>query len=349
MVVFVLWYNLIERGDIMKILVTGGAGYIGSHTTLELIKSGHEVVVFDNLSTGNKEAIHPSAKFYKGDTLVFDDLDEVMKAEKVDAVIHFAAKLIVSESVAQPDFYYWNNVGGVANLIKAMANNGVKNIVFSSTAAVYGSCEDGFVTENAKLDPQSPYGQSKMMAERVIIDSNAAYGINYSILRYFNVAGADSGGKIGLAPSNGQKLTHLIPTVVEAAQGKRAKIQIFGSDYDTKDGTCVRDYIHVTDLALAHIKALEWMTTNNSSDIFNLGSSEGFSVYEVVREVEATMNVDVPYEFGPRRPGDAVTVVADAKKANTVLNWKPKEDLSSIIKSDWEWRSKNPNGFKKED
>lgn len=329
----------------MKILVNGGAGYIGSHAVFELIKAGHEVIVFDNLSTGNKAAIHSEAKFYQGDILDFDALDNVMAKEKPDAIIHFAAKLIVPESVENPAMYYLNNVGGVANVLQAMNKNKIKNIVFSSTAAVYGSAKVDFVSEEQPTNPESPYGSSKLMAEQAIIESAKAFGLNYTILRYFNVAGADSSGKIGLASSGDRQLTHLIPVVIEAAQGIRKEMTVFGNDYETIDGTCVRDYIHVTDLVLAHIKSLEWMISTNESGIFNLGSNAGFSIMEVINQVEKTSNTKVPYTMGPRRPGDAEKVVASAKKAKEVLGWTTTKTLEEIIESDWNWRKNNPNGF----
>lgn len=328
----------------MKVLVTGGAGYIGSHAVYELIRAGHEVVVYDNLSTGNKEAIHQGAKFVQGDTLDVNQLIKAMDGQGFDAIMHFAAKLIVPESVEEPSLYYMNNVGGVANVLEAMRKCNVKNIVFSSTAAVYGSAKTDFVSEDYPTNPESPYGASKLAAEDLIRWSKDAYNINYTILRYFNVAGADASGEIGLA-GKGRQLTHLIPVVIESAQGIRQSMQVFGDDYNTPDGTCVRDYIHVTDLVLAHIKALEWMTRENKSGLFNLGSNNGFSIMEVIKQVEKTANTKVPFTMGPRRPGDAEMIVASAKKAKEILGWETQKDLATIIESDWNWRKTHPKGF----
>lgn len=319
----------------MKILVTGGAGYIGSHSVYELIKAGHEVVVLDNLSTGNKEAVHPQATFVLGDQRDEKLLDEVFSKNKFDAVMHFSAKLIVPESVEQPIEYFENNVHGVAVLLAAMNRHNVKNIVFSSTAAVYGEPKRIPILEDDQKQPINPYGQSKLACEWLIEGAHVAYKINYVIFRYFNVAGADASGDIGLS-GKGRQLTHLIPVILESHLGIRPKMTVFGTDYETKDGTCVRDYIHITDLARAHVLGVEYAAKGNSNT-FNLGSKNGFTVKEVLEATEK-LGHKVNYEFGPRRAGDPANLVASNERAVSILNWKPTFSLEEMIESDLNWR-----------
>ena len=281
----------------MKILVTGGAGYIGSHAVYELIRDGIEVVVLDNLSTGNKEAIHSKALFYEGDQKDENLLNKIFKENQIDAVMHFSAKLKVPDSVSHPIEYFNNNVHGVEVLLMAMKNNNVKNIVFSSTAAVYGDVKgDKPLVEELPLLPINPYGQSKLACEWLIQSAAYAHGMNYVIFRYFNVAGADKSREIGQATKGGE-LTHLIPVVIEAQSGIRDNMTIYGNDYKTKDGTCVRDYIHVTDLAKAHVLGVK-RAISNKSGVFNLGSRFGFSVQEVVDAAEIVIGKKVPYIIG---------------------------------------------------
>ncbi len=320
----------------MKTLVTGGAGYIGSHTVYELIRDGHEVVVLDNLSTGNVESIHSDAVFYKGDQQDEKLLEKIFSEHKIDVVIHCSAKLIVPESVEEPITYFENNVHGVAILLKAMKKHNVKNIVFSSTAAVYGEPKNIPIKEDDYKEPINPYGSSKLSCEWLIKASAKAYDMNYVIFRYFNVAGADVSGEIGQS-TKGRKLTHLIPVIIEAALGLRDKVKIFGNDYETKDGTCVRDYIHVTDLAKAHILGAKH-TLKNKSGTFNLGSKGGYSVKEIVDNTEKILNMKVPYEIVERRSGDPSTLVASNDKARKILSFKIENNLETIIKSDYNWR-----------
>ncbi|MFB7141966.1 UDP-glucose 4-epimerase GalE [Gottfriedia sp. NPDC056225] len=319
----------------MKVLVIGGAGYIGSHTVYELIRENHEVVVIDNLSTGRKEDIHELATFYQADIRDLNSLNEVFKKENnIDVVMHFAAKLIVPESVEKPFEYYDNNVFGLKVLLEAMVANKVNNFVFSSTAAVYGEPENSICTEEDFCLPINPYGETKLAAEKLIQWSAKAYGLNYCILRYFNVAGADVSGEIGLYKDN---LTHLIPVTIQAALGLRDKLVVFGTDYETKDGTCIRDYIHVTDVAKAHILGAEF-TTKQQSGIFNLGSNSGYTVQEIIDMVEKVSGIEVPVEYSGRRPGDPAAIVASNHKVIEQLGWNVKNTLEDIIKSDWNFR-----------
>lgn len=323
----------------MKVCVIGGAGYIGSHTVYELIDDHHEVVVIDNLSTGLREAVHPHAKFYMADITNFEQLDNVFEKECLDkpfdAVMHFAAKIVVPESVAQPLEYYRNNVEGVRVMLAVMVKHKIKNVIFSSTAAVYGQPEQGVCHETDITKPINPYGETKLTSEKMIQWVCQAHQMNYCIFRYFNVAGAHDSLKIGL---NRDTLTHIIPITVQTALKIRESMQIFGDDYETSDGTCVRDYIHVSDLAYAHVLGMKYIVLENKSDIFNLGSSKGFSVLEVVNEVSKYAPVD--YSMGPRRAGDPAILIASSEKAKRILGFETKRDLAHIIKSDIQYREK---------
>jgi len=323
----------------MKICVVGGAGYIGSHAVYELIRDGHEVVVIDNLSTGDKNMVHKDAKFYLGDITKENELAVIFKQEceikPFDVVMHFAAKLIVPESLEQPLEYYHNNVEGVRILLSVMKDFSIKNIVFSSTAAVYGEPVNPICSEDNITEPVNPYGETKLATERLIKWVCKRYNMNYCIFRYFNVAGADESLEIGLNKDN---LTHIIPITVQTALGIREKMIVFGNDYDTPDGTCVRDYIHVSDLAYAHVLGSKYLVNNNKSLLVNLGSNEGYSVLEVIKEVEKHYKVN--YEIGERRAGDPAKLIASNNKAKEILGWNPKRNLSDIIKSDIEYRKK---------
>ena len=320
----------------MKVLVIGGAGYIGSHAVYELLKSNHEVIVMDNLSTGDRSFVPDNVKFYEKDITVKEDLNEVFKSEEnIDVVMHFAAKLIVPESVEKPLEYYHNNVEGVRLMLEAMKENNVNNIVFSSTAAVYGDPIKMICEEDDPTVPINPYGDSKLASEKLIKYVCEAYNMNYCIFRYFNVAGADESLEIGL---NKDTLTHLIPVTVQTMLGIRDKMVVFGDDYDTKDGTCVRDYIHVSDLARAHVLGSEYINKNKESILVNLGSNEGYTVKEIIDEVSKYGNVN--YEMGKRRPGDSPKIIASNDKAKEILKWEPKFKLEDIIKSDIEYRKK---------
>lgn len=321
----------------MKALVVGGAGYIGSHAVYELIRAGHEVVIYDNLSTGHEMLIHPDATFYLGDTLDAAQFDNVFRVEcskkPFDVVMHFAAKLVVPESMEQPLEYYQNNVEGVRIMLATMKNYNIKNVVFSSTAAVYGEPENGVCTEDMPLAPINPYGASKRAAEELIQWVCQAYDMNYCIFRYFNVAGADKSLKIGLYHD---QITHLIPIAIQTALGMRKEMYIFGDDYDTPDGTCIRDYIHVTDLAQAHILGAQYLIDNHKSLIANLGTGTGFSVKEIV---EAAQKIaPVTCKMADRRPGDPALLIADPARAKAVLGWEPKYTLDEIIASDYAFR-----------
>jgi len=324
----------------MKVLVVGGAGYIGSHTIYELVRSGHEVVVIDNLSTGLKEMIHENARFHFGDVTNKDRMIEIFNEETAlkpfDVVMHFAAKLIVPESMTQPLEYYYNNVEGVRILLEVMNEFNVKNIVFSSTAAVYGTPINAVCREEDYTIPINPYGESKLACEKLIKWVANAHNMNYCIFRYFNVAGADETLEIGLKKDT---LTHLVPIAIQTALGIRDKMTVFGDDYDTPDGTCIRDYIHVTDLAQAHVLGAEHLVNKNESLLVNLGSNNGFSVKEVIAEVEKFKPVN--FEIGPRRDGDPDKLIASNDKAKDILGWEPKLNIREIVESDMNFRVKS--------
>lgn len=320
----------------MKVLVLGGAGYIGSHTVYHLVDSGYQVVIVDNLQTGHQWAIHPKATFYKGDIRDEAFLDSVFEKEPdLDAVIHFAACSLVGESMVDPLKYYNNNLHGTEVLLKSMVAHGVKNIVFSSTAATYGEPENIPILETDRTLPTNTYGETKLSMEKMFHWVSVAHGIQYVSLRYFNACGAHPTADIGEAHD---PETHLIPIILQVANGMRDKIMMFGDDYDTPDGFCVRDYIHVLDLAQAHRLAVEYLCAGNESDIFNLGNGVGFSVKEVVECAREVTGHPIPAEVAPRRAGDPGTLVASSEKARDVLGWKPEyDDLSTIIQTAWKW------------
>lgn len=329
----------------MKLLVLGGAGYIGSHTATELLDNGHEVVIADNLVTGYREAIPEKATFYQGDLRDKDFLNDLMKKEKVDAVIHFAAYSLVGESVVNPLKYYENNLYGTKVLLDAMIESGVDKIVFSSTAATYGEPENIPILENDRTCPTNPYGETKLAMEKMISWAAKAHGLHYVSLRYFNACGAHKSGAIGEAHN---PESHLIPLVLQVPNGKREFVSIYGNDYDTPDGTCIRDYIHVTDLAKAHILAVEYLMNGGASDIFNLGNGVGYSVKEVIETARKVTGHPIPAKEEARRAGDPARLVASGKKAKEILGWEPEiKDLADIINSAWKWHSKHPNGYKK--
>jgi len=327
----------------MNVLVCGGAGYIGSHTVYELIERGHSVVVVDSLIKGHKAAVHNDAKFYLGDIRDEDFMDQVFKENNIDAVIDFAAFSLVGESVNEPFKYYENNVYGTLKLLEAMERAGVKKIVFSSTAATYGEPENDIIVESDKTIPTNPYGETKLTVEKMLKWADNAYGIKFVALRYFNAAGAHISGKIG---EDHSPETHLIPIILQTALGQREKMFIFGDDYDTPDGTCVRDYIHVTDLADAHIKALEKLFKTNESGIYNLGNGKGFSVKEVIEKAKKVTGKDFKVEIEARRNGDPSTLIASSEKAIKELGWKPKfNTLDKIIETAWNWHKDHKNGY----
>jgi len=320
------------------ILVTGGAGYVGSHTVMALLESGHDVIVFDSLELGHIETIetlkkYGNLKFIKGNLKTLDDIRGVFMSNKdIEAVVHFAAYSQVSESVKNPQKYYYNNVYGTLNLLNAMLEFGVKKIVFSSTAATYGEPVYTPIDEKHPQMPINPYGMSKLMIEKIMDDYDRAYGLKSVRLRYFNVAGADSSARIG---EWHEPETHLIPNILKATSDKLFKM--FGTDYNTTDGTCVRDYINVEDLADAHIKALEYLNKGGETNFFNLGTKDGNSVKEVFSACENVKGCSIPIEVCPRRDGDPATLVADNSKAKETLNWNPQKDLNYSIKTAYEW------------
>ncbi|WP_295238908.1 UDP-glucose 4-epimerase GalE [Veillonella sp.] len=327
----------------MNILVTGGAGYIGSHTVRALQKAGHTPIVLDNLSRGHVESLPAGVEFINMD-IADPALVNLLKEKQIDGVMHFAAHSQVGESMTNPVIYYENNVVGSFHLIESVRQAGVKYFVFSSTAAVYGEPEVVPIKEDARLAPTNVYGRTKLMIEQMLQDYSQIYGLRYVALRYFNAAGADSSGEIG---EDHTPETHLIPLILEAALGKRPNITIFGTDYDTADGTCVRDYIHVNDLASAHILSMEYLRDGGASNYFNLGSGNGFSVKEIVDTTKTVTGVDFPVAIGERRAGDPGTLIASSEKAQTVLGWKPVySDVTQVIKDAWQWHQGHPNGYK---
>ena len=327
----------------MRLLVLGGAGYIGSHTAVELLDRGHEVVIADNLITGYKQAVPKEAVFYQGDIRDYNFLNNLFKTEKIDAVIHFAAFSLVGESVTNPLKYYENNLYGTKVLLQAMIDNNVDKIVFSSTAATYGEPENIPILESDRTCPTNPYGETKLAMEKMMKWSANAYQLRYVSLRYFNACGAHKSGKLGEAHN---PESHLIPLVLQVPNGKRESVSIYGTDYDTPDGTCIRDYIHVTDLAKAHILAVEYLMKGGESDIFNLGNGVGYSVREVIETARKVTGHPIPAVEIPRRAGDPARLVASGEKAKTVLGWEPKiTSLEDIIRSAWVWHSTHPNGY----
>lgn len=327
----------------MTILVLGGAGYIGSHTVYELIENGEDVAIIDNLQTGHIKAVHPKARFYKGDIRNREFLDSVFAKEKIDAVIHFAAYSLVGESMEKPLKYYENNLCGTKILLDSMVANGINKIVFSSTAATYGEPESLPILETDKTEPTNPYGETKLAMEKMFKWVGRAHNINFVSLRYFNACGAHVSGEIG---EDHAVETHLIPLILQVPNNKREHIYIFGDDYNTKDGTCIRDYIHVTDLAQAHILAVKYLRNGGNSDFFNLGNGIGFSVKEVIETARKVTGHPIPAQISPRRAGDPAKLIASSEKARKILGWKPEHaELEEIIATAWNWHKKHPNGY----
>ena len=327
----------------MSVLVTGGAGYIGSHMVLELLDAGEKVVVIDNLSTGFRWAVAPGATLVVGDIADSDLVKAVIKAHGVKAIIHFAGSIVVPESVADPLGYYLNNTVKSRGLMAVAVETGVKQFIFSSTAAVYGNPTENPVSEAAVPAPMSPYGSSKLMTEIMLADTAIAHDFRYVALRYFNVAGADPQGRSGQSTP---KATHLIKVACETALGKRMQMEVFGTDYPTHDGTCIRDYIHVKDLARAHMSALAHLRKGGKSDVFNCGYSKGFSVHDVIAAVKRVSGTDFKVKLSPRRPGDPAAIVAASAKIREHLGWVPKhDDLDTIVAQALAWE-KRVDGLK---
>lgn len=322
----------------MAVLVTGGAGYIGSHMVYELLDAAQDVVILDNLSTGFRWAIPESVPLYEGDTGDLELARSIIARHEVDAIIHFAASIVVPDSVADPLGYYRNNTANSRTLIEAAVTSGVKHFIFSSTAAVYGNPKSVPVAEDATPDPMSPYGSSKLMTEIILRDTAFAHPLKYAVLRYFNVAGADPQMRTGQSTP---AATHLIKVAVQTALGMRKKMDVFGTDYPTPDGTCIRDYIHVSDLVRAHSDALRYLREGGQSATFNCGYGRGFSVLEVIETVKRISGVDFRVETAPRRPGDPAQIVAASDKARDTLHWQPRyDDLDTIVANALEWEQK---------
>lgn len=327
----------------MAILVLGGAGYIGSHTVYELIGAGREVVVADNLQTGFRKAVHPDAKFYELDIRDRAALDALFEKENIEGVIHFAASSQVGESMTDPLKYYDNNLCGTACLLQAMVAHGVDKIVFSSTAAVYGEPERVPILESDRTAPTNCYGETKLAMEKMMSWTGRAHGLRYAALRYFNASGAHPEGLIGEAHN---PETHLIPLILQVPNGQRKAISVFGTDYDTPDGSCIRDYIHVCDLARAHILALDYLLAGGESDVFNLGNGVGFSVLEMIEVARAVTGHPIPAVEEARRAGDPAVLIASSEKAAQVLGWQPVYNrVEDIIADAWRWHSAHPKGF----
>ncbi len=327
----------------MTVLVCGGAGYIGSHTVYELIDKGDDVVIVDSLETGHIKAVHKDARFYKGDIRDKEFLTNVFDKENIDAVIHFAANSLVGESMVNPLKYYDNNLYGTKVLLEVMIEHDVKKIVFSSTAATYGEPERVPILETDKTEPTNTYGETKLSMEKMMKWTDVAHGLKYVALRYFNACGAHKSGEIG---EDHHPETHLIPLILQVPLGKREAISVFGNDYDTKDGTCIRDYIHVTDLAQAHILAVDYLMKGNESNVFNLGNGVGFTVNEVIETARKVTGKEIKAVMAERRAGDPAQLIASSEKAKTVLGWKPEHaDLEEIIASAWKWHSTHPDGY----
>ncbi|MDY4661964.1 UDP-glucose 4-epimerase GalE [Pseudoflavonifractor capillosus] len=327
----------------MAILVLGGAGYIGSHTVYELIDAGRDVVVADNLQTGFKAAVHPKARFYQADIRDRAAMDALFEQEHIEGVIHFAASSPVGESMNDPLKYYDNNLGGTMVLLSSMVAHGVDKIVFSSTAATYGEPEQVPILEGDKTQPTNCYGETKLAMEHMMSWVSRAHGLRYVALRYFNACGAHPSGAIGEAHN---PETHLVPIILQVPNGQREAVSVFGDDYPTRDGTCVRDYIHVTDLAQAHILALDYLLQGGENNVFNLGNGVGFTVNEVIECARKVTGHPIPAVVSPRRAGDPAQLVASSEKAKTVLGWKPQYDnLETIISTAWAWHKAHPNGY----
>ena len=327
----------------MSILVCGGAGYIGSHTVHQLVEKGEDVVIVDNLQTGHMGAVNPKAKFYKGDIREAEVLDRIFTENKIDAVVHFAANSLVGESMTNPLKYFNNNVYGMQVLLEAMVRHGIDKIVFSSTAATYGEPERIPIMEDDRTEPTNPYGQSKLIMEKMMKWVSLANGIRYVSLRYFNAAGAIEDGSIG---EDHSPETHLIPLILQVPLGKRDHITVFGEDYPTPDRTCLRDYIHVLDLADAHVLAIDYLRRGGESNIFNLGNGQGFSVKEMIEAAREATGLDIKVEIGERRAGDPAQLIASSEKARKVLGWQPKfTDVKAVIGTAWKWHQQHPEGY----
>ncbi len=326
----------------MRILVTGGAGYVGSHVVKELLETDHQVITIDNLQKGHREAVL-GGEFYDCDLADYQGLKQIFSRHDIEAVIHLAADSLVGESVEDPHKYYQNNLTSGLNLLEVMLEFSVKKLVFSSTAAVYGDPQNIPIKESDPGEPTNPYGRSKLFYEKILADYHRAYELKYVSLRYFNAAGADSSGQIG---EDHDPETHLIPLVLQTALGRRQKLEIYGTDYETRDGTCIRDYIHITDLARAHVLAVEALKQAKESRIYNLGSGEGYSVREVIETARKVTGREIPAVPAERRAGDPPVLIASSEKIMDELGWERRfDDLETIIATAWKWHENNPGGY----
>ncbi len=327
----------------MSVLICGGAGYIGSHNVRAFKAHGDDVIVVDSLETGHRASVPNDVKFYEGDIRNSEILDKIFTENNIEAVIHFCAYSLVGESVEKPLKYFDNNVGGMISLLEAMQRHDVKRIIFSSTAATYGEPKKVPILETDPTEPTNPYGESKRIMEKMMHWVSSRYDIRYVSLRYFNVAGAWHDGSIG---EDHKCETHLIPLILQVPLGKRNHITIYGDDYPTKDGTCIRDYIHVEDLARAHILALEYLRSGGESNIFNLGSGDGYSVMEMINAARKVTGHPIPAQIGERRAGDPARLIADSTKAQNILRWKPEiTRMEDIISTAWKWHQSHPDGY----
>ncbi len=327
----------------MTVLVLGGAGYIGSHAVDQLIEKNYDVAVVDNLQTGHQDSLHKKARFYQGDIRDKAFMESIFEKELIEGVIHFAANSLVGESMQQPLQYFNNNVYGTQVLLETMQKFAVKSIVFSSSAATYGEPKEIPIKETADTKPESPYGETKLMMEKILKWCDKAYGMKFVALRYFNVAGAKLDGSIG---EDHTPESHLVPIILQTALGQRDELTIFGDDYATQDGTCIRDYVHVVDLVEAHILALEYLKSEKQSNIFNLGSNTGFSVKEILNTAREVTGREIPATVAARRTGDPSTLIASSEKAKTILGWNPQyTDINDILASAWNWHKNSPHGY----
>lgn len=325
----------------MRIVVTGGAGFVGSACLRHLVASGHDTIAYDNLSQGHREAV-PSERLVVGDISDTTCLAKTLMDHRADAVMHFAAATYVGESVDNPDFHYGNNIGGTRSLLNAMRRSGTKRMLFSSTCATYGLSPECPMNETARQDPVSPYARTKLAVEWMIRDFALAYGLGFTLLRYFNAAGADEDGRHG---EDHRPENHLIPIVLQTALGQRDVVTIFGDDYPTRDGTCIRDYVHTVDLASAHLLAIE-ATTPSTAGVFNVGTGNGQTVLEVIRACESVVGKPIPHNVAQRRPGDPPALVADPSKLRAQLGWKPRfTDIRATIETAWRWHNSHPRGY----
>ena len=327
----------------MKVLVTGGAGYIGSHVTQVLIERGYQVVVFDSLIAGHRAAIHPDATFIQGDLLTMSEISAAFDAHQVDGVMHFASHILVGESMQKPFKYLRDNVLSTTNLLEAALDHGVKRFILSSTANLFEQPHQIPIPDDEVIIPGSVYGETKAIGERLLYWLDRTMGLKYCALRYFNACGAHPTGRIG---EDHDPETHLIPILLQVALGQRDGVQVYGTDYPTPDGTCIRDYVHVVDLATAHILALEALINGGDSRVYNLGSGDGYSVLQVLQAARAVTGHAIPAAFGERRAGDAPALIADSSKIKAELGWQPQyTDLQQIIETAWNWHQHHPNGY----